>query len=56
MDTTVSIHVTVHVKDAMQLMGCATPDVKWAGGEFIARKVYDVHSCIKSYAGKTDTF
>ena len=53
MVTIANMHVTVHVQDAMPFMVCATPDVNGAGGEFIARKVYDVHSCIKSYAGKT---
>lgn len=53
MDTIVNMHVTVHVKDAMKLMGCATQDVNWAGEVFIARKVCALYTVILN-AWKTD--
>lgn len=52
MDTIANMHVTVHVQDAMPFMVCATPDVNGAGGEFIARKVYNVHSFINRICRK----
>lgn len=55
MDTIVNMHVTVHVKDAMKLMGCAAQDVSWAGEVFIARKVCALYTVILN-AWKTDIF
>lgn len=49
MDTIVSMHVTVHVKDAMQLMVCATQDANWVGEVFIARKVCALYTVLLNH-------